>query len=125
MPAALRLRHGADTHCHSTVCKASVHQREATYRCRVQVEGCCADLSRVPKYQQQHKLCNSHLKASSLVADDQRVRFCQLCNRFQPLSDFDDNRRHGLPMSPLFDAKHCCCTGVHMQHLQRTRDGVC
>lgn len=44
---------------------------------------------------QRYKVCEAHLKIDFIERDGQRVRFCQQCGRFQPLDEFDDNKRCG------------------------------
>ncbi|KAL4424300.1 hypothetical protein ABPG75_001601 [Micractinium tetrahymenae] len=58
-----------------------------------QVEGCGTPLEGLKEYHQRYKVCEEHLKTPCIVRDGQQVRFCQQCGRFQPLEDFDDNKR--------------------------------
>ena len=60
--------------------------------CR-QVSGCGADLSTSKVYYQRYRICEEHLKLSSLLKDNIPQRFCQQCGRFHLLSDFDGNKR--------------------------------
>lgn len=58
-----------------------------------QVPGCEALLTHLRDYYQRYKICETHLKMESLLKDGELQRFCQQCGRFQPLGDFDDNKR--------------------------------
>ncbi|EFN53437.1 hypothetical protein CHLNCDRAFT_136680 [Chlorella variabilis] len=58
-----------------------------------QVEGCGMSLEALKEYHQRYKVCEEHLKTPYIIRDGQQVRFCQHCGRFQPLEDFDDNKR--------------------------------
>ncbi|CAD7701248.1 unnamed protein product [Ostreobium quekettii] len=58
-----------------------------------QVDGCGADLSGLKEYHQRYKICEYHLKVSSIVKDGAQQRFCQQCGRFHGLSEFDGVKR--------------------------------
>ncbi|PRW60923.1 squamosa promoter binding [Chlorella sorokiniana] len=58
-----------------------------------QVEGCGAALDNLREYHQRYKVCEEHLKMPFIIKDGQQLRFCQQCGRFQPLSDFDGEKR--------------------------------
>jgi len=58
-----------------------------------QVDGCGADLSSLKEYHQRYKICEYHLKVSSIVKDGAQQRFCQQCGRFHGLSEFDGVKR--------------------------------
>ena len=62
----------------------------------MQVSGCGADLSTAKVYYQRYRICEEHLKLSSLLKDNIPQRFCQQCGRFHLLSDFDGNKRCGI-----------------------------
>ncbi len=59
----------------------------------MQVVGCNKDLASQKAYFQRYGICEEHLKLSSLLKDGVQQRFCQICNRFHLLADFDGNRR--------------------------------
>eukprot|EP00775_Hariotina_reticulata_P011147 gene11147-11300_t len=58
-----------------------------------QVEGCYADLKGLRDYHLRYKICEYHLKVSSIMRDGKPQRFCQQCGRFHLLTDFDGNKR--------------------------------
>ncbi|GMH40654.1 hypothetical protein BSKO_08558 [Bryopsis sp. KO-2023] len=58
-----------------------------------QVEGCGADLTGLKEYHQRYKICEYHLKVSSIIKDAVQQRFCQQCGRFHVLSEFDGVKR--------------------------------
>ncbi|KAI7836173.1 hypothetical protein COHA_009940 [Chlorella ohadii] len=58
-----------------------------------QVEGCGAALDNLREYHQRYKVCEEHLKMPFIIKDGQQVRFCQQCGRFQPLGEFDGEKR--------------------------------
>ena len=64
----------------------------------LQVSGCGADLSAAKMYYQRYRICEEHLKLSSLLKDNIPQRFCQQCGRFHILSDFDGNKRCAILM---------------------------
>ncbi|GIL72369.1 hypothetical protein Vretimale_4149 [Volvox reticuliferus] len=57
------------------------------------VEGCYADLTGLRDYHLRYKICEFHLKVSSVLKDGVPQRFCQQCGRFHHLSEFDGSRR--------------------------------
>lgn len=57
-----------------------------------QVEGCLADVGG-KEYHARYKICEAHLKAPMVVRGGQEQRFCQQCGKFQPLTDFDADKR--------------------------------
>lgn len=59
----------------------------------LQVDGCGMHLGATKAYYQRHKVCALHL--SSMVAPVNGVdsRFCQQCGKFQPLEEFDADKR--------------------------------
>ncbi|GLC72495.1 hypothetical protein PLESTF_001253700 [Pleodorina starrii] len=57
------------------------------------VEGCYTDLTGLRDYHLRYKICEFHLKVSSVLKDGVPQRFCQQCGRFHHLSEFDGNRR--------------------------------
>lgn len=58
-----------------------------------QVDGCGADLTGLKEYHQRYKICEYHLKVSSITKDAVQQRFCQQCGRFHVLSEFDGVKR--------------------------------
>ncbi|KAG2483085.1 hypothetical protein HYH03_018025 [Edaphochlamys debaryana] len=57
------------------------------------VQGCNRSLLGLRDYYQRYKICEHHLKVSSVLKDGVPHRFCQQCGRFHPLSEFDGDRR--------------------------------
>jgi len=57
------------------------------------VDGCLADLTPLRDYHQRFKICDYHLKSTSIMRDGVPQRFCQQCGRFHDLSAFDGNRK--------------------------------
>lgn len=72
-------------------CMVCRHQN--MYGVSVQVDGCNKDLSVEKEYYQRYRICEEHLKLSSLLKDGLQQRFCQQCGRFHLLSDFDGDKR--------------------------------
>ena len=62
------------------------------------MDGCNKDLASEKEYYQRYRICEEHLKLSSLLKDGVQQRFCQQCGRFHLLADFDGNKR----CSPVF-----------------------
>ncbi|PSC72376.1 squamosa promoter-binding 13A isoform A [Micractinium conductrix] len=60
-----------------------------TRSCRV--VGCASALE--PGYSMKYKICGKHAVVASLEIDGQACRFCQQCARFQPVAEFDNDRR--------------------------------
>ncbi|KAK9815383.1 hypothetical protein WJX72_002708 [[Myrmecia] bisecta] len=58
-----------------------------------QIDGCNKDLSKEKEYYQRYRVCEEHLKLTSLMKDGQPQRFCQQCGRFHLLTDFDGDKR--------------------------------
>ena len=56
-----------------------------------QVAGCDKDISTDKQYYRRHRICPRHLNANAIGSSLQR--FCQQCSAFQPVGDFDDNKR--------------------------------
>ena len=61
----------------------------------MQVDGCNKDLASEKEYYQRYRICEEHLKLSSLLKDGVQQRFCQQCGRFHLLADFDGDKRWG------------------------------
>lgn len=59
----------------------------------MQVDGCNKDLASEKEYYQRYRICEEHLKLSSLLKDGVQQRFCQQCGRFHLLADFDGDKR--------------------------------
>ena len=66
------------------------------YRRGAQVDGCNKDLVSEKEYYQRYRICEEHLKLSSLLKDGVQQRFCQQCGRFHLLADFDGDKRWAL-----------------------------
>ena len=62
----------------------------------MQVDGCNKDLASEKEYYQRYRICEEHLKLSSLLKDGVQQRFCQQCGRFHLLADFDGDKRCGF-----------------------------
>ena len=60
---------------------------------QLQVEGCHKSLSTEKDYYRRYRICEEHLKLSSLLKDGEAQRFCQQCGKFHPLDDFDADKR--------------------------------
>ncbi|GMH41574.1 hypothetical protein BSKO_09484 [Bryopsis sp. KO-2023] len=58
-----------------------------------QVEGCGNTLEGLRDYHVRYKICDHHLKISSIIKAGRQQRFCQQCGRFHDLSEFDGNKR--------------------------------
>lgn len=58
-----------------------------------QVLDCGADLSRLKEYHQRYRICETHLKASTVEREGEEQRFCQQCGRFHSLLEFDSDKR--------------------------------
>ncbi|KAF6250912.1 SBP domain-containing protein, partial [Scenedesmus sp. NREL 46B-D3] len=50
-------------------------------------------LSASKPYYQRHRVCAEHLAAMSATVDGVDSRFCQQCGKFQPLTEFDQDKR--------------------------------
>lgn len=59
--------------------------------CRV--PSCDNVLNDLKRYHKRYRICPEHLKMSHLVLEGTDCRFCQLCGKFQPLSEFDGAKR--------------------------------
>lgn len=73
--------------------------------CTWQVDACGKDLSKEKEYYQRYRICEEHLRLSTLSVDGRQQRFCQQCGRFHPLADFDDDKRytsHSVTLCNLF-----------------------
>ena len=57
------------------------------------MDGCNKDLASEKEYYQRYRICEEHLKLSSLLKDGVQQRFCQQCGRFHLLADFDGDKR--------------------------------
>ena len=58
-----------------------------------QVEGCDVRLDGMKEYHQRYKICMEHLKKDYVVRSNIKMRFCQQCGRFEPLEEFDGDKR--------------------------------
>ncbi|GLI70461.1 hypothetical protein VaNZ11_015371 [Volvox africanus] len=89
------------------------------------VQGCHRSLQGLRDYYQRYKICEHHLKVSSVLKDGVPHRFCQQCGRFHPLSEFDGDRRSCRTMLQ----RHCHRRAKQKQELaevlaQRFEDQV-
>ncbi|GJV32950.1 squamosa promoter-binding-like protein 13A [Tanacetum coccineum] len=66
---------------------------DATQVVNCLVDGCMDDLSNCKNYHQRHKVCEAHSKSPQVLINGQALRFCQQCSRFQPLEEFDEEKR--------------------------------
>jgi hypothetical protein len=57
------------------------------------VDGCGALLAASKAYYQRHKVCAYHLGALAAPIGGVACRFCQQCGKFQPLEEFDTDKR--------------------------------
>ncbi|CAD7699076.1 unnamed protein product [Ostreobium quekettii] len=55
------------------------------------VSGCGIELDL--KYLKRFRLCREHIRSLMLLSGDQPLRFCQRCNKLQPLEDFIGDHR--------------------------------
>jgi hypothetical protein len=51
------------------------------------------DLSARGPYARRHRVCEAHRQVASIVLDGQEMRYCQQCNKFEPLPLFEKERR--------------------------------
>ncbi|KAL4430673.1 hypothetical protein ABPG75_005929 [Micractinium tetrahymenae] len=58
-----------------------------------QVDGCAIEVGGQKDYHSRYKICEFHLKAPVVQKDGRPHRFCQQCGKFQPLEDFDGDKR--------------------------------
>jgi hypothetical protein len=68
---------------------------------RAQVDGCGAHLGAAKAYYQRHKVCAVHLSAMCSKVNGVDSRFCQQCGKFQPLEDFDADKRYATAAATL------------------------
>ncbi|GJT48683.1 squamosa promoter-binding-like protein 13A [Tanacetum coccineum] len=73
--------------------RACTKATDATQVVNCLVDGCMDDLSNCGKYHQRHKVCEAHSKSPQVLINDQILRFCQQCSRFQSLEEFDEEKR--------------------------------
>ncbi|MFS7912118.1 putative transcription factor SBP family [Helianthus anomalus] len=57
------------------------------------VYGCNKNLSDFKEYYKRHKVCEVHSKTSKVIMNGMEQRFCQQCNRFHLVREFDDGKR--------------------------------
>ncbi|GAB4814978.1 hypothetical protein N2152v2_002024 [Parachlorella kessleri] len=55
---------------------------------------CGEALNQCPLYLKKFRVCVRHASMPELVLEGRQVRFCQQCGRFQPLHDFDGERKN-------------------------------
>jgi SBP domain len=65
----------------------------AIHSSTLQVAGCSTSLEDAKPYNRNRKVCDHHMKASSVTVEGVLKRWCGLCSRFQDLSEFDGGRR--------------------------------
>mmetsp|Transcript_34008 Transcript_34008/g.96341 ORF Transcript_34008/g.96341 Transcript_34008/m.96341 type:complete len:273 (+) Transcript_34008:251-1069(+) len=58
-----------------------------------QYPGCQADLTVLKRFNLRCKICEEHCKALSLPFNGVNQRFCQQCNKFHPVEEFDKDKR--------------------------------
>ncbi|PRW58718.1 copper responsive regulator 1 isoform A [Chlorella sorokiniana] len=58
-----------------------------------QVDGCTITVGNGKDYHSRYKICEFHLKAHVVQKNGLPHRFCQQCGKFQPLEDFDGDKR--------------------------------
>lgn len=46
-----------------------------------------------PPHPQRYRICPHHMGLHSIVLNGSTSRFCQQCGRFQPVEDFDDDKK--------------------------------
>ena len=59
----------------------------------LQVDGCTQEVGGHKDYHARYKICETHLKAAVVQKDGRPNRFCQQCGKFQPVEDFDADKR--------------------------------
>ena len=59
----------------------------------LQVDGCTQEVGGHKDYHARYKICETHLKAAVVQKDGLPNRFCQQCGKFQPVEDFDGDKR--------------------------------
>lgn len=59
----------------------------------LQVDGCGTQLATAKAYYQRHKVCAVHLSSMCASVNGIDCRFCQQCGKFQPLEEFDADKR--------------------------------
>ncbi|MEW5299088.1 MAG: hypothetical protein WDW36_002137 [Sanguina aurantia] len=88
------------------------------------VDGCSADLSQLRDYHQRFKICDYHLKLSSIMRDGVPQRFCQQCGRFHPVEQFDGYKRSCRDRLQRHNAKRRKkAEEMQQQHMGRTNSG--
>ncbi|GLI68119.1 hypothetical protein VaNZ11_012457 [Volvox africanus] len=60
---------------------------------RCQVDGCMADLSGLRPYFRRYHVCETHIRSQVVSIKNHKVRFCDQCSTFHPISQFDGGRR--------------------------------
>ncbi|GLI67695.1 hypothetical protein VaNZ11_011961 [Volvox africanus] len=58
-----------------------------------QVPGCNVDLSDAKPYFKRHCICSTHMKASQVLINGEKMRYCQQCGRFENLDQFVGSNR--------------------------------
>ncbi|KAF8073156.1 SPL3 [Scenedesmus sp. PABB004] len=88
-----RSARGDGSAAHAVAAAAASAGRTSHAKGVCQVEGCGTDLRGLRDYHLRYKICEYHLKVSSIIRDGKQQRFCQQCGRFHLLSDFDGAKR--------------------------------
>ncbi|CAD7699077.1 unnamed protein product, partial [Ostreobium quekettii] len=57
-----------------------------------EVYGCVTEIGN-NEMLRRFRLCREHIRSPVLLCGDQHFRFCQSCNRIQPVEDFSGDRR--------------------------------
>jgi len=60
---------------------------------RCQVPGCTVNLTKLSDSYQRCRTCVEHSRAEHVEIDDTKFRFCQRCNKYQPLEEFEAAKR--------------------------------
>lgn len=81
----------------------------------LQVEGCTKDIRQEKEYYQRYRICEEHLKLSSLLKDGVPQRFCQQCGRFHLVSEFDGDKRW-VSLPSIDTLKHICSLFILIKH---------
>lgn len=79
-------------------CCFSSGRQDLIICCVWQVDDCGKDLSKEKEYYKRYRVCEDHLRLSTLSVDGIEQRFCQQCGRFHPLASFDDDKRWGTAL---------------------------
>eukprot|EP00898_Chlorokybus_atmophyticus_P009014 jgi/Chlat1/9113/Chrsp97S09276 len=84
---------GEDSVAHAPAAKRSRGGGAARAPMECQVDGCGVGLASEKEYYKRHRVCPQHAKGDAVLSGGFLQRFCQQCSRFQPLVDFDADKR--------------------------------